>query len=111
MSADNVVKREGIRIAEAQIDMRLRRKMEDGVNLVRSQAFQDIGIVCKVSMEELEVRAAFQHPGIVERTAVIELVETHDVVGIRIFCHQVTDEPRSTVYISSSLGTWHRKPT
>lgn len=91
--ADDIVVGEGIRVAKTQIHMRLRREVEDGINLVGSQAPQDIGIFCEIAVEELEIRATFEHSRIVQRTAVVELVEADDVVGVRIFGHQMTDEP------------------
>lgn len=87
MRTDNIVVSERIRVAETQIDMRLCSKMEDRINLVRAQALQDIIVLGEISMEELEIRSTFQHPGVVERTAIVELVEADDVVCVWVLCH------------------------
>lgn len=46
-----------------------------------------------ISMEEAEVGSTQQHSSIVQRAAVVQLVERHDIVRIRILADKVTNKP------------------
>ncbi|KAI7360269.1 hypothetical protein KC320_g99 [Hortaea werneckii] len=59
-----------------------------------------IFIACHIAMEELEIGSAFEHPGVVEGAAVIELVEGDDIV-LRVLDNQMSDQPRCYEAFSS----------
>ncbi len=74
----------GIRVTEAQIDVGLRRKVEDGIDVVSLQAVHDLGGVCNIAMVEGEVALVIEDSGVVERGAVVELVKRDNVVCVRV---------------------------
>ena len=76
--------------------MRLRGEVEDGVDFVALQAVDNLGRVRNVALVEGEIALLIESPRVVERGAVIELVERHDVVGIGIGNGEVPNEPTST---------------
>lgn len=105
MRAEHIVLREDVGVAETQIHMRMRSQVKDGVNVVFLQAPDHVGGCGDIAVEEAEVRLLFQHARIVQRAAVVELVERHDVVGVGIFDGQVAHKPRSTVvFLARSAG-------
>lgn len=65
MCPEYVVLGERQRIAEAQVDMSLRREMEDRVDVILAKALEHIGVLCDVAMVETEIRPPFQHSGVV----------------------------------------------
>lgn len=87
-------KREGI--AEAEIDVGLSSKMEDGINTVLSQAAKDSFFVGHVAVNELEVGARVETLGVLEGCAVVDFVEREDVVIIWIGQSEVADSPGSS---------------
>lgn len=97
--AENIVLREDVGVAETQIHMRVRRKMEYGVDVVFLQALDDIAWNRHIAVEEAEIRLRLQHARIIQRAAVIELVEGDHVVVVRIFDGQVAYEPGPTFCI------------
>lgn len=103
MRADEVVPAELQRIAKAEIDVRLRGEMHNHVDLELAQAAQDILPLRHVAVEEGEVRPALEHAGVVARAAVVQLVEGDDVVGARILCGEVSDDPGGTAEVSGNL--------
>lgn len=102
---------EVVRIPKAQINVGMGSKMEDGVDIVLSQAPQHIFIACHIAMEELEVGSAFEHPRIVQGAAVIELVKGDDIV-LWVLDHQMSDQPRRYKAFPSGdqdvLNIWKR---
>lgn len=75
---------EFIRIAEAEVDMRLRREMEDGVDLVLAQYALHVRWGCDISILEREVGFILENARVVQGRAVVELVVRHDIVVIRV---------------------------
>lgn len=69
-----------VRVAEAQVDVGLRCEVEDGVDLVLTQHALDIAWGGDVAMLEGEVRSVVEHARVVQRCAVVELVQRDDVV-------------------------------
>lgn len=49
--------------------------LQHRAHLVGLQAFHHIGIIRHISKEEVEVLSLLQHPRVVQRGAVVELVE------------------------------------
>lgn len=96
MRSEHIILGERVRIAKRQVHVRLRGQMEDGVDVVLSQTAQHIGRLGDVSVEEFEIGPGFEHARVVERTAVVELVEADDVVGGRVFGDEVADQPGCT---------------
>ncbi len=80
--------------------MGLSRQVEDGVDLVSSQTFDNICPTRYVAMEEGKVRSSFQHARVVPRAAVIQLVERNDCIVIRVLGYQVSNKPGRTNSLS-----------
>lgn len=57
---------EPVRVAKAQINMRLGRKVENGVNVVPLEAAQDLGRVGDVALVEGKVSSVVEDSGVVE---------------------------------------------
>lgn len=76
--------------------MRLRGKVKDCVDVVLAEASQDVSGLGEFSMEELEIRSTFEHTSIVQRAAVVQLVEADNVVRIGVLDDQMSNEPGST---------------
>lgn len=96
MSAVDIGVRETVGIAEAQVHVGLGREVQNCVDLVAIQTIQYLIGVGYVALDEGEVASLIQSPRIVERAAVIQLIEGYDVVGIRVVEGEVPDIPRST---------------
>src|SRR5450432_3664497 len=97
MCAKDVVIGECVRVAKAQVNVGLSGKVEDGINLVAFKTIHDFGGVCNIAMVEAKVPLVIERPGIVERSAVVQLVERDNIIGIRI-CHgQMSHQPTSTL--------------
>lgn len=71
-------------VSEAQVDVGLGGKVEDGIDVMPLEAVHDLGGVGDVAMVEGEIPLVVEHPGIVQRRTVVELVEGHDIVGIGV---------------------------
>ena len=97
MCAEYIVFRENVGVAETQVHVCVRREVEDGVNVVLLQAFDHVAWNRDIAVEEAEVRLRLQHAGIVQRAAVVELVEGNNVVGVGIFDGKVAYKPRPTI--------------
>lgn len=75
--------------------------MENGIDAVGLQTAQHIPAVHDVAVEEAEVGKSQQLARVVERTAVVEFVEADNVVRVRVFGYEVSDEPRGDEAFSS----------
>jgi hypothetical protein len=73
-----------VRVAEAEIDVRLRGKMEDGVDLMFSENTLHICGRSDVALLEGEIGPAIEDTSVVQASAVIELVERDDIVAFRV---------------------------
>ena len=90
-----VCKGEGV--AKAQVNVRLGCKVQNGVNIVLSQAAKDRLFVCYVSKNELKVGTSIETFGVIERGAVIDFVEDDNLIVFRICESQMADDPGSSV--------------
>jgi hypothetical protein len=100
--ADHVVHGKFVRVAKAQVHMRVGGEMEHGVDVVLLQAFDHVGSDGDIAVEEVEVARLLrlQQACIVERAAIVEFVEGHhDVVVSLVFNRQVAYKSRATVVI------------
>jgi hypothetical protein len=64
-----------VRVTEAQVDVRLRREVEDGVDLVLAKHAFHVGWRCDVAIFESEVRLIVEDSRIIQSRAVVELVK------------------------------------
>lgn len=93
VGAEYIVIGEGVGIAKAQVNVRLRGKVEDGINLVAIEAVHDFGGIGDVAMVKAKVPLVIKCPRIVQRGAIVKLVKRDNVVGIGV-CHgQVSYQP------------------
>ena len=69
--AINVSMCEGIGVTKAQIHMRLRSEMEDGINVVSLQAIHNLGWICNVAMVECKVSFVVENSSIVEGGTIV----------------------------------------
>lgn len=90
-----------IRIAEAEVDVRLRCEMEDGVDLVLTQHALHVGRRRNVPILESEVWLVLEDARIVQSRAVIELVVGDDIVLIWVREDEMADEPTGAVWLSA----------
>jgi hypothetical protein len=89
-----------VRVAKAQVDMRLRCEVKNGVNLVLAKHAFHVGWRCDVAIFKREVFLLIEDPRVVEGRAVVELVERDDVVMARICENEMADEPTGTAFVS-----------
>jgi hypothetical protein len=75
MSSPDIVLGEGFRVSKTKIDVRLSGEVEDCVDFKPPQALHYIRLTCYIAVKELEIRTAFEHPRIMSRAAVVQLVE------------------------------------
>lgn len=94
---------EGVGVSEAQINVRLCSKVEDSINLMSLQTVHDLGGVRDIAMVECEVALVVQDSSVVQGRAVVELIEGHDIVCIRIGQGQMSYKPAGTVEISTGM--------
>lgn len=87
---------EAVRVTEAQVDVRLRGEVEDGVDVVALEAVHHLGGVGDVALVEGEVALVIEGARVVERRAVVELVEGDNVVGLGVCEGQVAHQPAGT---------------
>jgi len=97
MRAKHIVLREDVGVAETQIHVRMRSKMEDGIDVVFLQAPDYVAWNSDIAVEEAEIRLRLQHARMVQRAAIVELVKRHDVVVVGVFDGKMAHKPRSTV--------------
>jgi hypothetical protein len=96
-----IIVSESVGISEAQVDMGLSSKVENGVNFVAFKAVHDFRRICDIAMIEAEVPLVIECSCVVQRGAVVELVEGDDIVCIRVCHSQVSYQPAST-----AKGRW-----
>lgn len=92
--------REAVRVAEAQVDVRLRGEVQHGVDAVALHAVDHVGRVRDIALVEGEVGPVCEEGRVVEGGAVVELVEGDDVVRVGVGQREVADQPAGT----KSLG-------
>lgn len=95
--AKYVIVGESVGISEAQVDMGLSSKVKNGVDFITLKAVHDFRRISDIAMIEAEVPLVIKCSCVVQRGAVVELVERDDIVCIGI-CHcQVSYQPASTM--------------
>lgn len=82
-----------VRVAEAQVDVRLGGKVKNGVDAVALQAVDHLGRVGDVALVKGKVALIVENTRVVERGAVVQLVKRHNVVGIGVGQGQVPHQP------------------
>lgn len=82
--------------------MRLGCEVKDRINLVLVQCSENVAAVGNVAKEKFEVLTICQAFEIVHGCAIVHLVEAYDPVRIGIFECKMSDEPRSTGFVSRS---------
>ena len=97
MSSVHVGVGESVGVTEGQINVGLGSEVEDGVNVVTLQAVHNLRWVGDITVVEGEVSLVVQRTGVVEGSAVVELIEGDDVVGIWVLDSQVADQPTGAV--------------
>ena len=91
MSSNEVVLREVIGVPEAQIDMSVGGKVEDGIDVESAKTCEHVSVPCYVTVDKGKVGPALQHSRVVPRATIVQFVEGYDVVRSRVLGHQVTD--------------------
>ena len=89
MRSEYVVLREVEGVSEAQVNVRLRSEMEDGVDVEFAKALEDVGRLCHIAVEEVEVRPSFEHPRVVPRAAIVQLIERDNIVRMRVLFNEM----------------------
>jgi hypothetical protein len=106
MRAKHIVLRENVGVAETQIHVRMRSKVEDGIDVVFLQAPDHVAWYGDIAVEEAEIRLRLQHARIVQRAAIVELVERHNVVVVGVFDGKMAHKPRSAVVFLALVSLW-----
>lgn len=84
MCSINICMRELVRVAKAEVNMRLRRKMDNGVGFVSTEHTLHSSRRGDVALLECEVRSAIENARVVECCAVVQFVQgNHIIVGVR----------------------------
>jgi hypothetical protein len=99
MCAVYVCIREFVRVAEAEVDMRLRGKMKDIIDTVLSQHTLDVYRRCDVPVFECEVRSLIENSCVVERGAIVQFVEGDHII-VWVCEDQMAHEPASSTPVS-----------
>lgn len=110
MCTEYVILGESEGVAEAQVNVRLRSKMEYRVDVVFTQAFEDIRVLSHIAMEEAEIRSPFEHSRVISRAAIIQFVERHDIICVGVLRYQVSNQPRSTDTVRRGSISQSRRP-
>lgn len=108
MGAVDVGVCEAVRVAKAQVDVRLGGKVEDGVDVVALEAVNHLDGVGDVALVEAKVALLVEGACVIERGAVVKLVERDDVVGLGVGEGEVSHKPRSAVRAGVSIGACGR---
>ena len=82
----------------------MRRKVEDGINLVLAEHSLNLGRGSDVAMFKRKVRPVVKDTGVVQRCAIVELVERDDIV-VRVGEHKMAHEPARSVYVLATSTT------
>lgn len=99
MRSEYVVLREVEGVSEAQVNVRLGSEMEDGVDVEFAKALQDIGRLCHITVKEVEVWPPFEHPRVVPRAAVVQLIERDHIVRMRVLFNEMAYQPGCTMIV------------
>jgi hypothetical protein len=91
-----------VRVAEAEIDMGLRREMEDGVDVMLPQYPLYVRWRCDVTVLEREVWFVVECSGVVQRRAVVKLIKGDDIVLVGVREDEMADEPAGSAHRSVS---------
>lgn len=86
--------REAVRVAKTEIDMRLSRKVKNGVDFMALHAVQDLSRMCQVSVVKRKVGAVIQGARVIERRAIVQLVKRYYIIGFGVSQCEMTHHPR-----------------
>lgn len=95
MSAVDVCMGKAIRVAEAQIHMRLRGKVHHSIDVIALYAIEDFRGVRQVAMVKRKVALVIEDSGVVESRTVVQLVKRYNVVSVGICQGKMTNDPGS----------------
>lgn len=84
MRTHDIIVGESEGVAKTQVHMALRRQMENGVDLVHFQTLEHVGFFGNITVKEAEIRSSLEHARVVQRTAVIQLIEADDIVRVGV---------------------------
>jgi hypothetical protein len=92
-----------VRVAKAEINVGLRREMEDGVDVMLAQYALHVCRRCNVAVLEGEVPLLFKCPRIIQCRAVVELIEGDDIIVVRIREDEMANNPTGSAHGSIEL--------
>jgi hypothetical protein len=91
--------RELVRVAEAEINVRLCGEVEDGIDVVLAQDTLDICRRGNVTMLKSEVRSVVEDARVVQARTVVELIERDDIVVVGVRQDEMADKPTCSVLV------------
>jgi hypothetical protein len=92
-----------VRVAEAEVNMRLCGEVEDGIDVVLAQHTLNVGRRGNVSMLEGEVRSVVEDARVVQARAVVELIERDDIVVVGVCQDQMAGKPTCSALASAFI--------
>lgn len=84
MRTHDIIVGESEGVAKTQVHVALRRQMENGVDLVHFQTLEHVGFFGNITVKEAEIRSSLEHARVVQRTAVVQLIEADDIVRVGV---------------------------
>lgn len=84
VSAPHIRSRELEGVAERQVDVRLRRKVDYRIDFISLQGGCDVCRFRDVALHKGEIREVIEGGGVIEGSAVLEFVEGNYAVGIGV---------------------------
>lgn len=84
MRTHDIIVGESEGVAKTQVHMALRRQMENGVDLVHFQTLEHVGFFGNITVKEAKIRSSLEHARVVQRTAVVQLIEADDIVEVGV---------------------------
>ena len=89
-----------VRVAKAEVYVRLRCEMENGVDVVLAQYALHVYWRCNIAVFERKVSLLIERSRVVQCRAVVELVEGHDIVAVRVREDEMADKPTGSAHAS-----------
>lgn len=96
MSSKIIVGAEIEGIAEAQVDVSLSSEMKYRIDVELAKTLENVGGLGDIAVEETKIWPPFQHPRVVPRTAIIQLVEGYNIVRFWVLRNEVAHQPGGT---------------
>lgn len=100
-----------VRVPEAQVDVRLRGEVDDGVYVVGAETAPHVGRGGDVALDEGKVGRGVKDAGVVERCAVVKLVKRIDAVLVGVRQREMADEPARAASLSVSKPSHNHHST